>query len=213
MRKHNFSQLPVLFADGTLQGAVTWKSIVTAMAEGTPLKVVDALTHAPTAYGTDSLLSKVGEITDYGFVLVLDEDKRVAGIVTSADLANQFADRVEPFILVEEVEQRLRSIVDRALADGRLSLDQLRDSVNRGRKTIQAARDLTLGQYGMVFKVPEYWAKFDLAINHDLFLKWVFEVKEFRNNLMHFSPDPLAPGDLVTVQGFLNLLKALDPTA
>jgi restriction system protein len=212
MYRHNFSQLPVLFADGTLQGALTWKSIVTATAEGTPLKVVDALTHAPTAYGTDSLLSKVGEITDYGFVLVLDDGKRVTGIVTSADLANQFADRVQPFILVEEVEQRLRGIVDSALADGRLALEWLQNAFGRRRGEIQAARNLTLGQYHRVFESPERWEKFGLAVNHDLFLTWVFEVKDFRNNLMHFSPDPLAPGDLVTVQGFLNLLKALDPT-
>ena len=214
MHRHNFSQLPVLFSDGTLQGALTWKSIVQAGAQGqgAPLRVIDALTHAPTAHGSDSLLSKVNDINDYGYVLVLDDRKQVVGIVTSADLANQFADRVQPFILVEEVEQRLRGIVDGALADGRITLARMRVALGDRKERIQAARDLTLGQYKYLFEAAELWPRFGLAVNQGLFLTWIFEVKEFRNNLMHFSPDPIGQGSLVTVQGFLNLLRALDPT-
>lgn len=212
MRAHNFSQLPVLFSDGTLQGALTWKSIVTASIDGTPLKVVDAITHAPTAHGTDSLLSRVKDINDYGYVLVLDAAKRVVGIVTSADLANQFADRVQPFILVEEVEQRLRGIVDNAVADGRVSLGRIREVFRDRQEKILSAKDLTFGQYRSLFQEPDLWKEFGLTYDVDLFLKLLTEAKVFRNNLMHFSPDPIAPGSLVTVESFLNLLKALAPT-
>lgn len=170
MHRHNFSQLPVLFADGTLQGALTWKSIVQAGQRGTPLRVIDALTHAPTAHGTDSLLSRVADINDYGYVLVLDDRKQVVGIVTSADLATQFADRVEPFILVEEVEQRLRGIVDGALAANRITLAGMREALGDKKEKIQTARDLTLGQYRYLFESADLWPQFGLAVNQGLFL-------------------------------------------
>lgn len=145
-------------------------------------------------------------------MFVIDESTHVTGIVTSADLAGQFADRVQPFILVEEVEQRLRRIVDGALAGGRLTLATVREVLGDKKEKVQAAKDLTLGQYRPLFEVPGVWAALGLEVSHELFTRWAFAANEFRNNLMHFSPDPLAPGELATVQGFLNLLKALDST-
>jgi restriction system protein len=215
MHKHNYSQLPVLSAAGNLIGAVTWRSIVAAAGERLPGTVTDALTYPRTAHGTDSLLGVVSDIGVHGYVFVLDDScgagggERVTGIVTSADLAGQFADRVTPFVLVEEIEQRLRGIVDGALAAGAITIRQLRDAVGDGRGTTNSAKDLTLGQYDFLFRRDELWKAFDLAAAQDLFLKLLFAAKRFRNNLMHFSPDPPSPGDLTILRGFLDLLRAL----
>lgn len=213
MKEHNYSQLPVVAADNTLKGAVTWQSIAHANQEtGRELRVIDAITFAPFARSSDALLSKVSDISHHGYVFVVDTTGHVDGVITSADLASQFSNRVEPFILVEEVEQRLRRLVDAAISEKKITLARIREVLGDKKDAIQSAKDLTLGQYRPLFAHSEIWDGLALGFNHEFFLKWVYEVKEFRNSLMHFSPDPLTPADLVTVQGFLNLLRALHPT-
>jgi restriction system protein len=215
MHKHNYSQLPVLSAAGNLIGAVTWRSIVAAGSERLPTTVLDALTFPCTAHGTDSLLGIVPDISVHGYVFVLDDThgagggERVTGIVTSADLAGQFAERVTPFVLVEEVEQRLRRIVDGALASGAVTIARMQEAIGDKRGLRNSAKDLTLGQYPLLFTKDDLWKAFDLAATQDLFLKWLLAAKEFRNNLMHFSPDPPSPSDLTVLRGFLDLLRAL----
>lgn len=55
MRENNFSQLPVLSPDGTLKGALTWQSIAATVHQGVAqTRVADAITHASTAYASDS---------------------------------------------------------------------------------------------------------------------------------------------------------------
>lgn len=214
MQECNYSQLPVLFADKTLRGAVTWRSIASTVPTAVaPLRVIDAVANAPTALSTDSLLDTAAMIGYHGYVVVVDESMRVKGIVTSADLSGQFAVRVKPFILAEEVEQRLRRIVDGALARKKITIAMVCDALGDKKEKIQAAKDLTLGQYRPVFEVQAVWEGIGLKYSHALFLAQLNAVKEFRNNLMHFSPDPIAPTELVTVESFINLLQALEPTA
>lgn len=76
---------------------------------------------------SDDLLDWIGTVHQSGYVLVRDHDHKVCGLVTASDLTVQFGTRVRPFVLVEEIEQRLRRVVDRCFP-----LDLIRAVVPRG---------------------------------------------------------------------------------
>ncbi|MGO4753453.1 CBS domain-containing protein, partial [Streptomyces sp. 2MCAF27] len=202
-----YSQLPVLDADGRLRGVVSWESIGRArMAD--PFADLEAATvRGQEADRSDDLLDWVRTIQQSGYVLVRDHDHKVCGLITASDLTVQFGTRVRPFVLVEEVEQRLRRVVDRCIP-----LDRIRAVVPRGRASrVHSAANLTFGAYGHLLKVPENWASLGWAIDQEHFLAALEECRQFRNSLMHFSPDPVTDDQLLPAQGLLELLRSVDP--
>lgn len=101
-----------------------------------------------------------------GYVLVRDHGHRVCGLITASDLTVQFGTRVRPFVLVEEIEQRLRRVVDRCIP-----LDRIKAAVPRGRAAqVNSAANLTFGAYGHLLKTPENWAAIGWAIDQQHFL-------------------------------------------
>jgi restriction system protein len=50
-------------------------------------------------------------------------------------------------------------------------------------------------------------------LDHGLFLALLTAVKDVRNELMHFSTDPLTADQLHAVEGLVNLLRTVDPRA
>lgn len=74
-----------------------------------------------------------------------------SGIVTTADLSNQFAVLANPFLLAGEIERRLRRIVDRCFGVGDLQGIKDADDVFR---TIESAADLTLGEFQRLLQDP-----------------------------------------------------------
>ncbi|MFN8124665.1 MAG: hypothetical protein U0237_19835 [Thermoleophilia bacterium] len=63
---------------------------------------------------TDDLIALIPRIISESFVFVLGADETIAGIVTMADLSEQFATLANPFFLLGEIERRLRLILVRA---------------------------------------------------------------------------------------------------
>ncbi|MFD7943671.1 CBS domain-containing protein [Streptomyces sp. NPDC059744] len=204
----NYAQLPVLDEEGRLRGAVSWESIGRARMANPAAGLAEATVKAREADRSDDLLDWIDEIDRTGYVFVRDHDLTVSGLITAADLAVQFRTRVRPFVLIEEIEQRLRRVVD-----AHFSLDTIR-SVVRGRRSLESVRsaaDLSFGAYKHLLQVEENWSHLGWAADRDLFLSWLEECRQFRNGLMHFSPDPLSDDQLAPVQGLLGLLRSLDP--
>ncbi|WP_194238559.1 CBS domain-containing protein [Streptomyces spongiae] len=202
-----YSQLPVLDADGRLRGVVSWESIGRARMADPGAGLEAATVRGQEADRSDDLLDWVGTIQQFGFVVVRDHDHRVCGLVTASDLTVQFGTRVRPFVLVEEIEQRLRQVVDRCIP-----LDRIRAVVPRGRASeVLSAANLTFGAYKHLLRVPENWAALGWAIDQEYFLAALEECRNFRNDLMHFSPDPVTEDQLLPAQGLLELLRSLDP--
>ncbi|WP_199547873.1 CBS domain-containing protein [Streptomyces sp. N35] len=204
---NHYSQLPVLDADDRLRGVVSWETIGMARLADPDAQLDAATKPAREADSNDDLLNWIGEIRQSGYVFVRDPDLKVTGIITAADLTVQFGARVRPFILLEEIEQRLRRA-----ADAHFTVIELRAHVPRSRRdTVMSAAGLTLGAYGYLLKEEEHWKRLGWDVDHQLFLEWLEECRIFRNNLMHFSPDPLTEEQLRPVEGLLQLLRSLDP--
>ncbi|MFP8886242.1 MULTISPECIES: CBS domain-containing protein [Streptomyces] len=201
-----YSQLPVLDADGRLRGVVSWESIGRARMADPGADLQAATVRALEADRSDDLLDWIGAIQQSGYVLVRDHDHKVCGLITASDLTVQFGTRVRPFVLVEEIEQRLRRVVDRCIP-----LDRIRASQKERAARVHSAADLTFGAYGHLLRVPENWAALGWAIDQQHFLEALEDCRNFRNSLMHFSPDPMTDDQLVPAQGLLELLRSLDP--
>ncbi|MFB7630623.1 CBS domain-containing protein [Streptomyces sp. NPDC056149] len=202
-----YSQLPVLDADGRLRGVVSWESIGRAHMADPRASLAAATVRGQEADRSDDLLDWIGTIQQTGYVLVRDHDHKVCGLVTASDLTIQFGTRVRPFVLVEEIEQRLRRVVDQ-----RIPLDRIRAVVPRGRASrVSSAANLTFGAYGHLLRTPENWSALGWAIDQQHFLAALEDCRQFRNSLMHFSPDPVTDDQLLPAQGLLELLRSLDP--
>jgi restriction system protein len=212
---HDFSQLPVLDELGRLRGVVTWESIGRARMSGAPLTLAEVTTPDPlNLLDQSELLPWVPQIQQRGYAFVHDSQHKITGIVTASDLSIQFGVRVQPFVLLEELEQRLRRLINQALDLGTLTLDQVHSKLLPHRKRkVHAADDLTLGEYPYVLEPEEHWDALDWNADQSLVIDSLRECGDFRNRLMHFSPDPLPDSELAPVRGLLEVLRSLDPTA
>jgi restriction system protein len=98
-------------------------------------------------------------------------------------------------------------VVDRCIP-----LDRIRAVVPRHRASrVRSAADLSFGAYGYLLKVPENWAALRWGIDQEHFLTALEDCRTFRNDLMHFSPDPITDAQLLPAQGLLELLRSIDP--
>ncbi|MCX5206867.1 hypothetical protein OG897_36390 [Streptomyces sp. NBC_00237] len=199
--------LPVVDEQKHLLGAVTWASIGQALMGNAEATLADATAPAPEVAATEHLLDCMPQLEKHGYVFVRDDAHRLCGLVTPADIAAEFRSRVSPFVLIEEVEQRLRRITDR-----RVSLDGIRAHVSGKKKAAAAedARSLTLGNYPYLFRDDTVWKQAGLAVDQQQFAKALERCAALRNELMHFSPDPVTDDDIVFLNGLLDLLRKLD---
>ncbi|MBB0244228.1 CBS domain-containing protein [Streptomyces alkaliphilus] len=205
MARRNYSQVPVLDAEGRLRGVVSWESVGRARMR-TPNPDLEAATGPRKEVGlSEDLLEAIGTIQRFGYVFVHDHEHRVRGLITASDLAEQFGSRVRPFVLVEEIEQRLRLVVDR-----HLPLDRVRKVVRNGGR-VKSVDNLNFGAYKYVFEEEENWAALGWDIDRNGFIEDLEECRRFRNSLMHFSPDPITDDQLTPLQDLLDLLRTLEP--
>ncbi|GAA4240565.1 hypothetical protein GCM10022254_65720 [Actinomadura meridiana] len=204
MLSDDFSQLAVL-QDGRLRGAVTWDSIRLARARGSGdlRSAVDPLPEVLKC--DDDLLRHAPRIYTAGFAFVEDENRTLVGIVTLADLAQQFVGLANPFVLLSEIEQRLRRLV-RRICD----LAEMRAKARYPNKT-DGADDLMFGDYKKIFEDETLFLRCGWAdIDHDVFVEKLDRVRVIRNDVMHFSPEGVRDEHTRTLNAFIKFIKGLD---
>jgi restriction system protein len=106
-----------------------------------------------------------------------------------------------PFALIGEAERRLRRQVDETL-----DIDLIR-TVN---KKASSAADLTLGAYEHLLVEPNF-RLLGWLLDWSTFLAQLSRVRRIRNELMHFSPDPPTEAELNDLDGFVSMLRTVDP--
>lgn len=128
MTEHEYSQLPVVDGDGRNLGMVTSDSILRALKtfDVTPgsLLVRDAKTKASVFREDDDLFDLLDDLRDSYAVLIVDEDKRVTGIVTGYDATEYFRRRTEDMMWVEDVEAMLKDLIQAAHTDSSGGTDE-----------------------------------------------------------------------------------------
>lgn len=204
MSANDFSQLPVLAGPRDLRGAVSWRSIAQAKRHKAQITLADATKNASIVSAGDELLSQIDAIYKADFVFVRDDNDRICGIVTTADLTDQFRDLTTPFFQLGEIERRLRRCINRAF-----STDDLRAAT--GNQKVGTADDLTFGQYVRLLSDESRWQRMDWEwADCKTFIGYLDAARVVRNRVMHFGEE-LSPGDKRTLVQCLNFMRALDP--
>lgn len=204
MLSDDYSQLAVL-EQGRLRGAVTWDSIRLAKARGKS-DLRSALDPLPEVLKCDDdLLKQAPRIWGGGFAFVEDTERNLVGIVTLADLAQQFVGLANPFVLLSEIEQRLRRLVRKIC-----TVDEMRAKARYPNRT-HGADDLMFGDYKNIFEDEALfgrcgWTDIDRAV----FVGRLDRVRVIRNEVMHFSPEGVRDEHTRALKAFIKFIKGLD---
>jgi predicted transcriptional regulator len=205
----NFSQLPVMTNERDVKGMLTWKTIGAHLAfngtsaAATAQELMEAH-HEISAQR--SLFDAIDTIVTHQYVLVRGEDRRVTGIITASDLSLQFRTLAEPFLLLSEIENMVRSLISTHFPPSQLA--EARDPAATGRE-VASVSDLTFGEYVRLLDHPERWSKLKLSVDRTTFCVDLDRMRRIRNDVMHFDPDGVPADDLERLREFTNFLKEL----
>jgi CBS domain-containing protein len=190
MLLNDFSQLAVLSGPRNPRGAVTWRSIAQAMQHRSSMSVADALeSHVEVVPYDRDLFEVLPALQQRGFVFVQNESKEIAGIVTTADVAQRYGDMATPFFQLGELDQTLRAVLSHAF-----DITTVQQLCNK--TTLTRFDQLTIGDYQRVLENKEAWATLGWPLDRPAFIARLEEIRHIRNKVMHFHPDPV-PADAV----------------
>lgn len=208
MMQHDFSQLPVTTSQYEVKGIVSWKSLGSRMALGKVCKKVRECMDPSSEIRSDaSLFEAIRQIVEHECVLVRDQTRKLSGIVTTADLSMQFAQLGEPFLLLGQIENHIRSLIANKFTKAELA--DARDPSDTERQ-IDEVSDLTLGEYIRLLEDPKRWEKLEIQIDRKTFTGELRRIGVIRNDVMHFHPDGVGPEDLGTLRKFGRFLSELE---
>ncbi|RYE24014.1 MAG: CBS domain-containing protein, partial [Sphingobacteriaceae bacterium] len=210
MLKHNFSQIPILSGKRDVEGLISWRSIGTALSLGKEcLKVADCKEEVVTLSLTEPLFKAVKVILEREVVLVSQKDKTICGIVTSTDIGEQFIALSEPFLLLEQIENHIRKLLN-----GKLTIEEIKNVLDLTKldKPLNDLSDLSFGQYIRIIENEQNFGKLKLKVDRTILCKMLDETRIIRNEVMHFNPEAMKPMDIDNLRQTLNFLHILVTT-
>lgn len=203
MLLNDYSQLAVLSGAHTLRGAVTWKSIAQARHANLSASFSDAIVRAHEARYDQELIDVLGTLEASDFVFVRDEKNSVAGIVTTADVVHAYGELATPFFLIGELDQMLRHVISHTF-----SLEEVTSLCDSdGARAVRSFDDLDMGDYQRMLENPAMWSKLGWPLDRVAFVKRLDQLRDVRNDVMHFNPDPLPPDSVEKLRNILSLLR------
>lgn len=208
MLQFDYSQLPIMHGEREVKGMISWKSIASRYAIGGECcKVQHCREDAQVVDGNGTLFDAIPTIVKYGYVLVRNpQDRKITGIVTASDLSLQFQQLAEPFLLLREIELHIRQLLqDKVLSQ---DLDWLASADTTAPKP-NSISDLSFGGYIRLVQRPEVWQRLALNIDQASLTKQLEDVRQIRNDVMHFDPDPMTAKQLDVLQNASKFMQQL----
>jgi CBS domain-containing protein len=208
MLSRDFSQIPVMTSEREVKGIVSWMSVGSRLSLGIHGESARELMDTPhqEIRANASLFQAIPIIIQSQYVLVRGPDDRITGIVTSSDLSLQFQQRTEPFLLLGDIENHIRSIIGTKFSKEELM--SARDPADTER-TVDGVHNLVFGEYIRLLESRDRWAQLKFAIDRVTFCKELDGVRRIRNDVMHFDPDGVPPEDLDRLRKFADFLYKL----
>ncbi len=207
MQMKDYSQLPVMVNERDVKGVISWKSIGYRLALGHECNLVRECMDPASEIPIDApLFDAIGDISEYGYVLVRGIDRSITGIVTASDVGHQFMQLTGPFLAISEIEGHLRRLLHR-----KFTVDELRKSSlkHEDNKSIEGLADMTFGGYVCLLESPNNWSRLNLSVDRSTFTKHLDRVRKIRNDVMHFDPDGLEPEHEMTLQDLARFFRDL----
>jgi predicted transcriptional regulator len=208
MLQFDFSQLPIMQGDRVVKGVISWKSVASlriSHQQGEFVRDCSEVAQVIDASGT--LFDAVPTIAKHGYVLVKDpQSNRITGIVTSSDLNLHFQQLTEPFLLLREIELSIRELLKSRLTADDLKLIELESPKP---VPISQIAGLSFGHYIRLFQRSDIWVKLNLKIDQKSVVSQLDEVREIRNDVMHFSPDPMEPNQREALKNASSFMQTI----
>lgn len=210
MQQNDYSQLPVVSSnERNLCGYIFWATIGAARQKGETSDIVkdymsDRITSIPKEM---PMLEAIKIVAREEFVVVLNEDKTLQGIVTTADVASEFLDitQSEAFVLLGQIERQMRII----LQNGEILLEDIKSVCQEEGREVKSIDDLTFGEYQRLIENDKNWSKLKLNTDRKDFLAALEKVHQTRNDVMHFDPDGIDTKAIVTLRNIATYLTAI----
>jgi hypothetical protein len=120
----------------------------------------------------------------------------------------QFRTLAGPFLVIGEIERRLRLTLANHFTVSELA--QVRDPADTNR-TIDSVNDLSLGETLRTLESPTNWDRLNWPVDRAEFINALNDIKTIRNEVMHFSPDPLSSDQEEALSNFVGWLRAMEP--
>lgn len=205
MLKHDYSQLPVMTGERSVKGLFSWKSYGSRRSLGQACALVrEAMDDSHKVGANDSIFSVVAQMQNYDCVLVEDKSGVITGIITPYDISVTFGQLGEPFLVLGEIENYIRRLIEGKFTKDELT--QARNPLDEGRQ-VEDVNDLTFGEYVRLLENSDRWNKLGLALDRGTFVKDLEEVREIRNDVMHFDPEGIDGNDLKKLRDFAGFLQ------
>ena len=207
MMLHNYSQLPVITGPRTIVGYISWETIGEAVSKGETSKLVKDYKREPVRLLKRStpLLKAINEVYRNEFVVVVSDDNSPCGIVTTTDISSQFLTWTEPFVMLEQIENLIRHILD-----GKILKEDLVKVCQEDNRKLESIDDLTFGEYIALIENPKQWERIGLkSVDRALFVQSLNKVREIRNDIMHFDPEGIDDSSINTLKTMCEYLTKL----
>jgi CBS domain-containing protein len=208
MLQFDYSQLPIMHGEREVKGMISWKSIASRYSLGGECcKVQNCREDAQVVDGNGRLFDAIPTIVRHGYVLVRDpQDRRITGIVTASDLSLQFQQLAEPFLLLREIELHIRQLLQEKVLPEDLDWLGSADTTAPKPKSIS---DLSFGGYIRLLQRPQVWVRLSLNIDQTALTAQLEEVRQVRNDVMHFDPDPMTAKQLDALKNAAKFMQQL----
>ena len=108
-------------------------------------------------------------------------------------------------MLLNEIEVRLRIAIGGAFTVKELA--SVKDPSDT--KAVSTVDDLSLGELTRLLDPAKHWERLEWRLDRKEFLAALQRVRRIRNEVMHFSPDPLRTDDLQALRAFLDCLRTI----
>ncbi len=202
MLDNDYTQLPVVNADGTLFGVISEHSIVAtySMTCAGQSKVdllslaVEHCVEKPLCVAPKDTIPEALTRLQTKTVLVVIEAERPVGILTYYDFTAFFREIAEGMVYVEKVERILRGYIESAFPTEKALKAALYRALgpDRRNKTEPAKQygELSFGEHIQVMITEDNWGKFEARLaSKEYFASLMEPVGKIRNKLAHFRGD------------------------
>jgi len=206
MLRNDYSQLPVTSGPRSIRGAISWESIAIKRMHKPKATLAECMVEMHQVPLDRDLLPLIPDIINRGYVGVLAKDGTLSGIVTTADISEEFLEMAGPFLLIGECERHLRTIVEHNFSSEEIKA--ARNDADASRE-VESTSDLSFGELSRLFEDQQRWPKLGWEADRRVFLASLDEARKLRNEIMHFSTDPVRPEDLGRLRHLVRWLKVI----
>ena len=195
LAEENIDFVPVGVDETSVTGVIAWDDIATQdllKRDRFAIKCGKICKDPVFVREAESVYDKKYEITKYGYVLVKDDSGRCFSVVRSGDLAGELLRLTENFLLLQEIENLVRMIIEMTGPNAEeIDASVHEDSKGKGRTLEQ----LTFSEYKSLILNPAVRARLlkNYGVSEQLVRQIANEHIEhtriIRNKVLHFHPD------------------------